>query len=224
MPSFEFKLSNIVVLGRHNAQILTHDFLVNNEILPVSEEPFLTLFKETEAKGKPFTQFISTPPLVLIKYGHIHITVEETRFQIVDVSGNDPQASPIGRIASKYFSVLRHTPVAVGGFNFNGIVRFQNAKEEAYFEDGFLAHRAELCKSLETSDLQVTLKLEYPWHGDNLCRLEVAKVGNAEHEKQLNLNYEFKLSSPDSLSKQVQEIPKVYAYFNRIREALLGTK
>ena len=66
MPSFKYKFFNIVVLGRHNPQILTHDFLINNKILPVTQEPFLTLLREAKEKVKPFNQFISTPPSPLL--------------------------------------------------------------------------------------------------------------------------------------------------------------
>ena len=99
---------------------------------------------------------------------------------------------------------------------------FKNADEEKYYDDAFVAHRGDLCKALETSALRVTMKFAYPWRENSLCRLEIARVDDTELQKQMNLNYEFKLSSTDSLGKQIAEIPNVYAYFGRIQKSLLG--
>ena len=43
MPLFEGKFFNIVFIGRLNPQILNHDFLLNNRVLPEDKEPFKTL-------------------------------------------------------------------------------------------------------------------------------------------------------------------------------------
>ncbi|MBI4334639.1 MAG: hypothetical protein HY673_25575 [Chloroflexi bacterium] len=93
MPSFEGRFFSIVLIGRQNPQILTHDFLLKNEVLPKDREPFKGLI--TEEGSLPFTEFISTPVITSITYGPISITIEENRYQITDNRFEDPPSSPI---------------------------------------------------------------------------------------------------------------------------------
>ena len=134
MPNFKETLFSIVFIGRFNPQILNHDFLVNNKILPEKEEPFKALFAKED--NKPFTEFMSTPVLTTIKYDSINIVIEESRFQIQDLNNTDPSTSPIVSITKKYFGeILKYTPISAGGINLNGIITFTDADDEQRFNE-----------------------------------------------------------------------------------------
>ena len=95
MPIFDPKLFSIVFIGRQNPQILNHDFLIKNEVLPVKREPFKSLIKDSSQKKPPFTSYLSTPVVTALDYKWISIIVEENRFQIKDAKFNVPSKSPI---------------------------------------------------------------------------------------------------------------------------------
>jgi hypothetical protein len=82
MASFQGQSIGIVLLGRHNPQILNHDFLLKHKVLPVDQEPFASLLKQQE--GQAFTEFICTPVISSLRYGPVNIVVEDGRFQIGD--------------------------------------------------------------------------------------------------------------------------------------------
>ncbi len=56
MAKYTQTYTNVVVLGSMNPQILTHNWLVKERIIPKK------VFDSAAQKGNPFTQFISTPP------------------------------------------------------------------------------------------------------------------------------------------------------------------
>lgn len=121
MPIFDLKLFSIVFIGRQNPQILNHDFLIKNEVLPIKSEPFKSLIKDSSQKKPPFTSYLSTPVVTALDYKWISIIVEENRFQIKDAKFKVPSKSPIITISKEYFgTLLKYTPFQVGGINFGG--------------------------------------------------------------------------------------------------------
>ena len=71
-----------------------------------------------------------------IRYGPIAVTVDESRFQIVDHGYFDhPSSTTIVDIIKRYFGkLLVHTPLQIGGVNFNGLVVFRNLEDEWEFD------------------------------------------------------------------------------------------
>ena len=56
----------------------------------------------------------------------------------MDFRFEDPLSSPIIHIKKKYFGdILKFTPFILGGVNFNGIIKFDDRKEEETFDKQF---------------------------------------------------------------------------------------
>ena len=103
MPIFSPTFFSIVFLGSHNPQILNHDFLLKNQVLPIKEEPFSSLIEKASEKHPPFTQYVSTPLVTTLSYEWISIIIEQNRYQIKDVNFKTPLESPIISISKEYF-------------------------------------------------------------------------------------------------------------------------
>ena len=138
---YQPKFFSIVLIGRHNPQILNHDFLLKNEIAPPGRD-----LSNKDASGKQlekaYSHFVSTPVLASIVYGNFSIVIEESRFQITDGLGNVKSDNSIIDFTKKYFSLLKHTPLTLGGLNFNALISFDSDKEIKSFEDKFISKRA----------------------------------------------------------------------------------
>ena len=218
MPEFEGKFFSIIFLGKQNPQILNHDFLIKNEVLPVDEEPFVSLFNQEDSN--PFSDFISTPVLTSIKYGPISIIVEENRFQIMDLRFENILSSPIISITKKYFGdILRYTPFVMGGINFNGLIQFENSMDEYQFDTKLGFNREKIKKIIYTEDIRLGFLVSYPWK-NGLIELNLPKSKERSKPGGINFNYEFQYNDINTFIGNIDDLPLIYDEFNNIIDAL----
>jgi len=218
MATFEGVFSSIVFIGRHNPQILNHDFLVKHNVLPKDQPPFKELFAKEGAQ--PFSEFISTPVLATIKYGPISIVVEESHFQTVDRRFEDPPSSPIMQIAKRYFGeLLRYTPLQLGGINLNGVIRFSDVKDEHAFDERLGVDRAPLSGMVRTTDVRMGLFFSYPWK-NGIVEVQLPKPKDRSKLGTINFNYEFKYKDIDGFLANLDDFGKVYATFKSLLKSL----
>ncbi len=185
------KLFSIVLVGRHNPQILNHDFLVKYDVLPKSE-PFFRELKEGE---NAFTEFFSTPPISRIAYGKYSFLVQEDRYQAADATGRDPVKSPIIEITKSYFGkLLKYTPLTLGGINLHCDLSFENGDEEERFLTDLGIDYSRGRKAFQTQQLSPALAATFPFCAGNLS-VGIVKPKNPENPIRLNFNYEYKFSS-----------------------------
>lgn len=217
MATFEGVFSSIVLIGRQNPQILNHDFLVNNNVLPKDQPPFKELFAKDGTQ--PFSEFISTPVLATIKYGPISIVVEESRFQTMDRRFEDPPSSPIIQITKRYFGVLRHTPLQLGGINLNGVIRFSDAKDEGAFDERLGFDRAPLSGMVGTTDVRIGLFFSYPWQ-NGIVEVQLPKPKERSKLGTINFNYEFKFKDIETFLANLDDFGRLYASFKTFLKSL----
>ena len=115
---------NVVVIGNMNPQILNHNWLLMEKIIP----PKLLA---SEQDVVPFSNYISTPPFATITYGKLSFNVEINKFTLQD--NQTDLNTEMFSIAKHYFSKLSHTPVQKLGFNLHATVKFNSVKEEKRF-------------------------------------------------------------------------------------------
>ena len=188
MATFHGRYFSIVFVGRQNPQILNHDFLVTNNILPRGDLPFSELF--ANQPDEPFSQFFSTPVLTVIRYGPISLIVQEDRYQIKEEMFEDPALSTITGITRAYFEKLRHTPIQLGGINLNGIIRFNDMEDERTF-DGLLGiNRPNLTNLVGAMDHRTSITTESSWE-KGLMQFRVTKLRSGSQEAEVNFNHEF---------------------------------
>ncbi len=218
MPIFEGKFFSIIFLGKQNPQILNHDFLVNNKVLPKNKEPFKTLFSRKNAES--FTDFVSTPVLVSIKYDTISITVEENRFQIMDFKFEDPLSSPIIQIAKKYFGdILKFTPFILGGVNFNGIIKFSDNKDEEMFDKQLGMEREKVSNIFRVNNIRMGFSFSYPFN-KGIVEINLPKLKDRSKPGTVNFNYEFKYENISNFIANLDDLPIVYKKFCELLESL----
>ena len=226
MASFKGQFASIVLIGRHNPQILNHDFLVRHDVLPRESEPFRSLLADS-GRGpgsgvSPFSEFISTPVASSIRYGPIAVTVDESRFQIVDHGYFDhPSSTTIVDIINRYFGkLLIHTPLQIGGVNFNGLVVFRNLEDEWAFDSRIgisrsvvqsWAKRPTISESAPRSLLQGSTILS-----NSRSRRPKGFTDNGF----LNMNYEHKFHSLDDMMRWVGSIEELYRDFVAVLQSL----
>jgi len=212
MPTFEGKFFSVIFLGKQNPQILNHDFLINNKVLPENEEPFKTLFSKKDSN--PFDEFISTPVLSSLKYGPISIAVEDNRFQIMDFRFEDPLSSPIINITKKYFGdILRFTPFILGGVNFNGIIKFDDRKEEETFDKQLGIEREKVINIFGFDDIRIGFSFSYPFN-EGIVEVNLPKIKDRSKPGAINFNYEFKYKDIESFLGNLDDLPLIYEKFN----------
>jgi len=221
MPFFSPKFFSIVFIGRQNPQILNHDFLINNRVLPTKREPFKSLIKDSSEKTPPFTEYLSTPVVTTLVYKWISIIVEEGRFQIKDNDFGIPSESPIISITKKYFGGhLRYTPFQLGGINFAGELNFANENDEIAFDKklGIDCKTFANYLKIEEKD-QYSTKLNYPLKEDQI-ELRVDKSKKHQEKAMLNFNFEFTYDDIDSFIGKLDEVDGVYKIFKEILKKL----
>ena len=224
MPIFEGKFFSIIFLGRQNPQILNHDFLINNKILPEDVEPFDELL--LKEKPKQFTEFVSTPILTAINYNFIKIIIEENRYQITDLRFLDPLLSPIIPITKKYFGeILKYTPLKLGGINLNGIIKFADKEDEEVFDKQFGLYHKNLLEIFgDGEDIRLGLTLSFPWN-KGILEVNLPKNKDCSEPGAINFNYEFKYENMDSFIKNLDDLEIIYDKFNNILDKLsIGRK
>lgn len=220
MPIFDPKLFSIVFIGRQNPQILNHDFLIKNEVLPVKREPFKSLIKDSSQKKPPFTSYLSTPVVTALDYKWISIIVEENRFQIKDAKFKVPSKSPIITITKEYFgTLLKHTPFQLGGINFGGELKFLNLEEERDFDGRLGIDNKKFENYFKINKVQYSTKINFPWN-DNQLELRIDKPKKDLNISNLNFNFEFTYENIDSFIGKLDEVDKVYMKFKEILRKL----
>lgn len=218
MPRFTGRFLSIVFIGRQNPQILNHDFLISNEVLPREDDPFKKLFAENSPQ--PFTEFISTPVLSSIKYGPISITIEESRYQIRDDRFSRPLSSPIVQITKNYFGkLLRHTPLYVGGFNLSGIIEFTDPDDEQNFDRRLGMSREQLCKMADADEIRVSIFFSFCWK-NGMIEIRLPKPKELTKPGEFNFNYEFKYQDIDNFLANLEDFEQVYDKFDNLLESL----
>lgn len=199
MAFFKSNLANIVCLGRQNPQILNIDFLLNNKLIPVNVHPFNKFDFEGYAKNhstQPFSEFISTPVLTSIKFEPISIIVEESRFVISDSSGNI-ESTPIFDIATKYFvETLKYTPLTAVGINLNGVIRFEDAREEDVFNTSIGINNVPLGQFFPGDKVRIGMIVRARWN-KGIVEIQIFNTANDELLKLVNFNYEVALPNTD---------------------------
>ena len=222
MTQFKGHFISIIFIGRQNPQILTPAFLMDNDVIPKTREPFKTILAD---KGSnPFTEFISTPVLTTLKYSNISIMVEENRYQIQDNKFDDLISSPIIQITKNYFGkILRYTPLKVGGINFNGSIEFNDEKDEHSFDERLGIGRDKLSTFTGTSEIKYGMSFSYPYSNGLIeVQLPKPKIPNLR-QCAVNFNYEFKYVDIDSFTSNLDNIPSLYGKFNELLR-FLGVK
>lgn len=222
MPTFEGRFFNVVLIGNHNPQILSHDFLEQHDILPVDDEPFRELLAQAEADhGQAFTEFISTPVLVSLKYRHISIVVQENRYQITDERFGSPAASPIIKMTKTYFGErLRYTPLTIGGMNLNGLIAFTDAADEAEFDARLGIDRRRASALVEADDLRVSGGFSIPWR-NGMIECGVSKPRDRAEPGRINFNYEFRHEEGiETLLANLDDAAQFYDAFRSLLRSL----
>jgi hypothetical protein len=218
MPSYAPKFVNVVFIGNFNPQILTPQFLIEKGVIPASESPFKEIVLNKE---RPFTEFTSTPIIVLLQYGNIVMVVEQNRYQISDNSESATFAnSPISKITKNYFSILEHTPIMLGGLNINGQIIFNNNEELAKFEDQFIRNRQEFQKRLKISTLELEPTLRFSYE-DGVIKLQFTKLKENPLAYNVAFNYEFPNNDLGKFLSRLDAPNVVHAKFNELMEELL---
>jgi len=219
MPKFEGRFVSIVLLGKHNPQILNHDFLVRNSILPSEDQPFRDFLAKEE--GEQFSQFISTPPMTTISYGPVSIVVDEGRYQIADRRFPEPSGTTVVDITKRYFGkCLCYTPFTAGGINFNGRLHFQMSDDEAGFDRRLGLDRERLSELAQTEDVRVGTTISFPCL-DGSVEVQVAKPKLRPEPATLNFNYEFGYTGDmDSFLANLDSIAAIYGRLMRLLDDL----
>lgn len=212
MPNFKGKFFSIVFIGNLNPQILTHDFLINHEIIPLNQEPFKELLAKKDVR--PYTNFISTPAFTSISYGPISIIIEQNRYQIMDTRFTNQPFNTIIEITQKYFGkLLRFTPFQLGGINLNGIIQFANVDDEQVFDKSFGISRDNLSKIIGSGNFRTGISFNFAWE-NGFIEVSVSKPKKPLQQGILNYNYEFDFKNIDSFLGNLGNFEKFYTKFN----------
>jgi hypothetical protein len=201
---------SIVLVGRQNPQILNHEFLVRNDVLP-KDEPFFR--KDLKEGQNAFSEFFSTPPVAQIAYGKYALLVQEDRYQAMDATGQDPAQSPIIEITKRYFGkLLRYTPFLVGGLNLNCDVAFDDPAEDRKF-DAFLGLDHGMARrAFDAEDVVASVTATFAFLQG---RLSVVFLKPKEPGKptKANFNYEFDYQKDiDGFLANLGDVAKLLAY------------
>jgi hypothetical protein len=218
MPIFNPKFFSIVFLGSQNPQILNHDFLINNKILPIEKEPFKSLMEGASQGNPPFTQYISTPLVTTLTYKWISIIIEQNRYQIKDTHFNMPLESPIISILRGYFGrMLRHTPLTLGGINFGGNIVFSDAEDETIFDENMGINRQKFQSRLGLVKAQYSPKIRLVWgeeqDGQFELSLKKSKSLTPIGTCAVNFNFEFFYKDMPSFLEMIDETGEVHDRF-----------
>jgi len=219
MATFKGSFLSIVLIGRQNPQILSHDFLIKNKVIPEYEEPFKTAIETSQTVNKrPFSDFVSTPVLTAIRYGKVDITVEENRFQIRDGEFAGPTVSPIYAITRRYFvELLKYTPLKIGGLNFAGQVEFANEDDRKRVDDLMGMHPPTASDFFENQDVMMGAVERMKWK-DGWIEVQFQKPKEKPLSAALQLNYEFEITDQQPLLNGLNAAPDAYAKFEQLRE------
>jgi hypothetical protein len=214
MPPFKLNFFSIILVGKQNPQILNHDFLINNQVIPIEKEPFKTLINKSSKDKPPFTQYLSTPVVAQLAYNWISIIVQESRFQIIDNKVSIPSKSPIISITKTYFGkLLRYTPFQIGGLNFNAELKFKNKKDENIFETMLGLNSEKFKRSFNIKDqIQFESKIGFPLDNGQ-GQINVSNPKKKQNIKNVNFNFEFNYEDIDSFIMKLDEADRFFDIF-----------
>jgi hypothetical protein len=115
--NYENQLSVVVVVGKMNPAILSHDFLERNGILPADLR---------DVRPEPTI----TPVVALLDYkDRLNVVVEPNRFIVQTPAPEGLSFLP--NLVTKYFNTLPFTPLEAVGINFNGRLVLETEQETA---------------------------------------------------------------------------------------------
>jgi hypothetical protein len=199
MADYKQTFINVVVLGNLNPQILNHDWLVKQRILPTGVSPSNKDHTET-----PFTQYVSIPQMATLAYGPLVFTVELNKFVL---QNNTPTIDlRIFKTAQRYFEKLPHTPVKKLGYNVHGVITFSTEEEERNFDNKFVSYNSTLSSILGATDIHFGFTALYS-QDSVLYRLECSK--STDHsEAHINFNCEFDVDNVESMLPFLGEAKK----------------
>lgn len=212
------KFFSIILIGRQNPQILNHDFLLKNNIIPFDKSPFKDIGTK-QPEEKPFTGFLSTPVLTQLTYKNVNIVIEEGRYQITDNSNIPPTESSIVVFTKNYFSVLKYTPFVLGGLNFNNLISFGSKDDKINFENKFISDRNGIYKELGISNFEISLQVDCPFN-QNKMGISISKIIGNDLAKVLNFNYEFRYKDIDSFLGSLDEVSILFEKLKSILSKL----
>jgi hypothetical protein len=217
MPTFKLNYFSIVLLGRQNPQILNHDFLINNHVIPINKQPFKSLIKNPAENKKPFTTYLSSPLVTALDYKWISLIVQENRFQIKDSKISIPSKSPIVLITQKYFGeLLRYTPFQLGGLNFSGELKFKNKNDENSFDRRLGLNGDTFRTNLNIKgQIQFDSKIRFPLNNGK-GQVDVAKHPKEQKKGVITFNFEFIYEDINSFMMKLDEADNFYDFFKEM--------
>lgn len=223
MPIFSPTFFSIVFLGSQNPQILNHDFLINNQVLPIEQEPFKSLMEGASEEHHPFTQYISTPLVTTLTYKWISIIIEQNRYQIKDTHYNTPLESPIISIPKEYFGrVLQHTPITLGGINFGGSIVFSDAKDETDFDErlGINSQKFQILLGLAKAQYSPQVRLVWDEVREGKFELRLNKAKTSSGACSVTFNFEFPYKDMASFIENLDESGEIHKRFHTVLRKL----
>jgi hypothetical protein len=210
MATINKNFITVVVLGAHNPQILTVDFLCQKGVLDPNASGFEILKRE-----KKFVDFLSTPPFVRLDLGTIEFIIQQERFQIKESSISEWSESKAVRIARKYFEVLPHTPIRVIGINLNIKVLFDDQYEAGMFDQLLIPTSSRLPEIVKAENPIANMALRYSSPiGNGRATLT---IGHPEKnmERSINFNFEFDYLESQDWQK-LDRIAEFGEYFDSV--------
>ena len=218
---FELKKSvvNLTVVGSPNPQILTVDFLRDNQIIPENEEPF----KQLLSQANPFTEFISTPLLVKLAFDHIEITADAVRILFVDRKVVDWDSTPIASIGRRYFDALRHTPVRLAGFNLTAVLTTDDATALQALQELCLPKNSRILEIIGQDTVSADAVLRYPYSADGeRITLSIRQTAKNKDAFNINLNHEVDFTDWQAFGLYLERLGEVGQYFDSILDKISG--
>ena len=225
MASLTKNFVSLVALGSQNPQIINVDFLFKHSIVPIDKEPYKTLSKQE----KPFSKFISTPPLSNLVLGQIEFVVEEQRFQVRETNISEWNETIVFTIAHEYFKVLPYTPVRIAGINFNETISFSDSNEEKSFQELFLPKSCGVFKVISKSSDNInassTLRFPFPKR-DGRIMLTIDRSNEEHLKRNINFNYEFDCFSKtetdwDKFNSEINSASELFDYMDSLIDDLV---
>jgi len=127
------------------------------------------------------------------------------------------QQVPLFLLLKKYFGeILRYTPLNVGGINLNGIITFDDEKDEQKFDESLGIKRDPLCTYAGTKDIRLGMAFTFQWL-EGLVDVQIPKSRGSSNSCTINFNYEFK---DDNLESFLGNLNKVELINDKLKELL----
>ena len=209
---------SFVALGGQNPQILNLDFLKAENILPVNEEPFVSLL----AQEKPMKKFVSVPGLTNLVVGNVEFIVDEQRFQVRETGISQWTDAKVLDIAKRYFEVLPYTPLKLVGVNLNSTITFATSEEAKTCQQLCLPQDSKLARIISGDNVSASTVLRYRYSGGRgRITLTIEQPNRENSKRMINFNYEFEFADWANFRTELEKIPDVAAYSESVLAQLL---